>query len=115
MSLALQLCSAALRLAGQLAAAEGLTFALLAPGPLQLLHSMLARGLVKLGKGLAHLGLISSPLNLGEAQSCWLCPGCQPVLSVVRQVPKQFRNAEEPPAEGPLLPHCRRGTGAAAA
>ncbi len=65
-SLVLQLLAAGWRMMGQLVAVESLVFVLLRPRPLEQMHELLASSVWSLSSRLHQLGLVRSPLSLGE-------------------------------------------------
>jgi hypothetical protein len=98
MSLLLQLFSALWSITGQLAAVEMLAVALLLPRrPLQGLHTLLARALVSLGGGLSKLGLVGSPLLMGEGHA-W---------AAAANARAAGHACTGPPARDACLPHRR--------
>ena len=74
-SLVLQLLGAGWRVMGQLVAVESLAFVLLRPKRLEELHDMLARSVCSLSSRLHTLGLVGSPLSLGESSSSYCGTG----------------------------------------
>ncbi len=78
----LQLLAAGWRIMGQLVAVESLVFVLLRPRPLEQMHELLARSVWSLSSRLHQLGLVRSPLSLGELTAVMLMvSGPQPVCA----------------------------------
>jgi hypothetical protein len=112
LALGLQLLGAAWRLLGQLAAVEGLAFALLRPWPLRPLHRLLAALAVKLGAALQALRLVRQPLTQGAAHRSppplgHALPRLPPVtLRTTWQRPQAPAGSQPPAGWGPVVdPH----------